>query len=72
MSWTANEMPDLSGKTIVVTGANSGLGLEASCAFAGRGEGVGLACRNGEKAEAARTTSSVPLQEPMSRRDLST
>jgi len=54
MSWTANEMPDLGGKTIVVTGANSGLGLEASRAFARRRARVVLACRNVEKAEAAR------------------
>jgi NAD(P)-dependent dehydrogenase (short-subunit alcohol dehydrogenase family) len=54
MSWTANEMPDLGGKTIVVTGANSGLGLEASRAFARRRACVVLACRNVEKAEAAR------------------
>jgi hypothetical protein len=48
--WTAEDIPDLSGKTIVVTGANSGLGYEASLQFAGRGAHVVLACRNSEKA----------------------
>lgn len=51
--WTAEDMPDLSGKTIVVTGANSGLGYEASLQFAGRGAHVVLACRNPEKAGVA-------------------
>jgi NAD(P)-dependent dehydrogenase (short-subunit alcohol dehydrogenase family) len=51
--WTADDMPDLSGKTIVVTGANSGLGYEASLQFAGKGAHVILACRNAEKAGSA-------------------
>jgi hypothetical protein len=47
-------MPDLAGKTIVVTGANSGLGFEAARAFAGKGADLVLACRNPEKGRAAR------------------
>ena len=35
--WTAADVPDLSGKTVVVTGANSGLGFEATRAFAEKG-----------------------------------
>ena len=54
MFWTPNDMPDLGGKTFVVIGANSELGLEASRAFARSRARVVLACRNVEKAEAAR------------------
>ena len=31
--WIVSNMPDLSGKTIIVTGGNSGLGFEAVKAF---------------------------------------
>ena len=54
-NWTQEDIPDLTGKVIVVTGANSGLGLESSKAFAANGATVVMACRNltkGEKAKA--------------------
>jgi NAD(P)-dependent dehydrogenase (short-subunit alcohol dehydrogenase family) len=54
MGWTLRDVPDQTGRTIVVTGANSGLGLETARALAGRGAHVVLACRSSEKAEAAR------------------
>ena len=56
MGWTVRDMPDLTGRTVIVTGANSGLGLEAARAFAGRGAHVVLACRSPERAEGARAS----------------
>jgi len=46
INWTLKNIPDLSGKTILVTGGNSGLGFEAVKAFAGKGAHVILACRS--------------------------
>ncbi|KPK16300.1 MAG: short-chain dehydrogenase [Myxococcales bacterium SG8_38] len=51
--WSLDRIPDLSGRVMVVTGANSGIGYEAARALARHGAEVVLACRSGEKAEAA-------------------
>lgn len=51
--WTAEDIPSLTGKIAVVTGANSGLGLETTRALARKGATVVLACRSADKAEAA-------------------
>ncbi len=53
MSWT---LPDLHGRTAIVTGANAGLGLQVATALAGAGATVVLACRNQVKgADAVRS-----------------
>ncbi len=52
-NWTIHNIPDLSGKVIIVTGANSGIGFESTKEFARKGAEVILACRNMDKAEAA-------------------
>ena len=52
-TWTTDDMPDLIGKVIIVTGANSGIGYEAAKAFARKGAQTILACRSMEKAQAA-------------------
>lgn len=51
--WTAENIPDLTGKTAVVTGANSGIGYETARALARKGATVILACRDKDKGNAA-------------------
>lgn len=53
--WKTNDIPDLTGKVIIVTGGNSGLGFESVKAFAEKGAEVILACRNVEKGELAKS-----------------
>ena len=51
--WTLEDIPNLSGKVIIVTGANSGIGFEAAKQFAIKGAEIVLACRKIEKATKA-------------------
>jgi NAD(P)-dependent dehydrogenase (short-subunit alcohol dehydrogenase family) len=53
MPWTTADLPALTGKTVLITGANSGLGYEAALALAGKGAQVLLACRDQGKGAAA-------------------
>jgi NAD(P)-dependent dehydrogenase (short-subunit alcohol dehydrogenase family) len=51
--WTAADMPDLSGRAAVVTGANSGLGRATAWELARHGANVVIAARNTAKGEEA-------------------
>lgn len=51
--WDANQIPDLSGRTFVVTGANSGLGLATTRQLARHGAHVVMAVRNEAKGRTA-------------------
>ena len=52
----AVDVPDQSGRTFLVTGANTGLGFEAAKTLAAKGARVLFGCRNEEKARAAMAT----------------
>ncbi len=52
--WTKENIPDLSGRVIVVTGGNSGLGYESVKAFASKGAEVILASRSVENGQIAK------------------
>jgi NAD(P)-dependent dehydrogenase (short-subunit alcohol dehydrogenase family) len=53
-NWTAEDVPDCSGDVAVVTGANSGLGLEVTRELARSGAHVVMACRSLDRGERAR------------------
>ena len=51
--WTTTDIPDQTGRTAVITGANTGLGYETAKALAAEGAHVVLAVRNLDKGKAA-------------------
>jgi len=52
-NWTTANIPDQTGRTAVITGANTGLGYETAAALAAKGAHVVLAVRNVDKGNAA-------------------
>lgn len=54
--WTLNHMPDQSGRIVIITGANSGLGLDTTRALARAGAHIVMACRSPHRSQAALET----------------
>lgn len=66
MKWTTADMPDLTGRTVVITGASAGIGLVAARELAGAGARVVAAVRNVTKAREMLSS----LREPVEIREL--
>ncbi len=52
-NWTAADLPSFAGRTVIITGANSGLGEVTARELAGRGAKIIMAVRNTAKGEKA-------------------
>lgn len=51
--WSEKDLPDLTGKTIIITGANSGTGFAATQFMSAKGATIVMACRNPDKVNKA-------------------
>ena len=67
-SWSAEQIPDQRGRTAIVTGANSGLGLAAARELARHGANVVLACRDSSKG--ARAQDAIEAESPQATLEL--
>jgi NAD(P)-dependent dehydrogenase (short-subunit alcohol dehydrogenase family) len=63
--WTTADIPDQTGRTVVITGANTGIGFETARALAAKGAQVVIAVRNTDKGRraAAALPGTVDVQE---------
>lgn len=59
LAWTDRDIPNQSGRTVVITGANSGLGFENARSLAGAGAHVIMVARDAAKVESARAAISA-------------
>ena len=58
--WTTQDMPNLTGKTVLATGANTGIGYQTALAFYRAGAHVVLACRRLDNARQAQAAMQQP------------
>jgi NAD(P)-dependent dehydrogenase (short-subunit alcohol dehydrogenase family) len=71
-NWTAADLPSFAGRTVIITGANSGLGAVTARELARRGAKIIMAVRNTGKGEAAAQQISGEVEvRPLDLQDLS-
>ncbi|HEY3088686.1 MAG TPA: SDR family NAD(P)-dependent oxidoreductase [Jatrophihabitantaceae bacterium] len=68
MAFTRDSVPDLNGRTAVITGANGGLGLQTARVFASKGAWIVLAAR--DQTKAARALADIRAETPDARLEL--